>query len=82
MFEGYPKYSAAAAAALSEMPRTKGPDDFTGHDDEPATDHGRPSPNVLGVCDGLHDRATLAPEQSAGKSDGSSLDGFVYARLS
>jgi hypothetical protein len=28
MFEGYPKYSTAAAAALSEMPRIKALDDW------------------------------------------------------
>jgi hypothetical protein len=28
MFEGYPKYSAAPAAALSEMLRIKAPDDW------------------------------------------------------
>jgi len=78
MFEVYPKYSAAAVGRCSH--RSSGR--LAGHNDAPATDHERPSPTALGVCDGLRDRARLAPEQSARKSDGSSLDGFVYSRLS
>src|ERR1700677_883288 len=81
MFEVYPKYSTAAAGGALRNARIKAPDDGQGIT-TPATDHERPSPTALGVYDGLRDRASLAPEQSAGKSDGSSLDGFVYLCLS
>jgi len=82
MFEVYPKYSAAAAGGALRNASHQSSGRLAGHNDAPATDHERPSPTALGVCDGLRHDAGLAPEQSAGKSDGSSLDGFVYSRLS